>query len=825
MQDGTPRSRDSVPLGAVLAGASAGLAVFTLDLVLGRFVSGGAAADGPVLLLPLTASVLVAAGFVLLARASGRSARKARPAPSPPGEGQSQGQRAYRRLDQQLSLLIDSIPGTIVYVDARERYVRVNRDLREMFGLPPEVDVRGMTVREAVGPEVYEQSRELIRRALAGENFRIEGEFRIPGIGARFYESFFIPDVDDAGRVAGFLMMGFDITARKASEVAVRESERRFRELCSLTPHGIMEVDRDGVILFSNPANDRLVGAESSPITGLSIDHFYRGEARRAEVREFYSYLMESTPAPYRLIEYVHTLDERDIVLQIDWNYRRDPDDAVVGLVAVATDITSALATERARAETETLYRDASRLGGFGYWFRDISSGRITFSDEMYQMYGLDRESFSHQLADFLTLVHPDDLVGILDCIQTALKGPDPVSFEYRLRRPDGRERNFRAVAVCERDAEGKPWRMRGTVYDITDLKSAQRRTRAERDLNRRLIDTAPVMILLLDPLGRIVEFNKHMASLCGRSPQAVRGRDWISTFIPCGERGRHSGELNDLGSGRLEGEAVHPILTADGTVRLVQWRFTGLDEPDGARIGTLGVGVDLTERVALENAVIEAAASEQNRISRDLHDGVGQQLTGLGMMAEGVARRLRREASPHADSVDLIREGIYGALAEVGEAVRDLSPSDLKSGGLSSALRALCERSGARTGFVCDYHCSGEAEFIGEAEAGHLLRIAQEAVNNAIRHSGGSKIGVRLDCRVEESELIIYDDGDGVRTDGDGFSREGGHGLKTMRHRASVIGAALQIERGESGGARVRCILPNRQFARSEPAHGNDSD
>ena len=231
---------------------------------------------------------------------------------------------------------------------------------------------------------------------------------------------------------------------------------------------------------------------------------------------------------------------------------------------------------------------------------------------------------------------------------------------------------------------------------------------------------------------------------------------------------------------------------------------------PSGEAVRFLGVAFDITrrkelERDAVQHEVLAIAAREQRQIGQELHDGVGQELTGLGLMAQSLAQRI-----PQAEAERRITLRLLAGLDKVHQHVRELSrgliPVHVETRGLSAALDDLAARTTEASGIAVTAQCPEWVELPDHATATQLYRIAQEAVSNAVRH--GCPRHIRLSLLSEPSglRLRINDDGIGIQGTPDGRD---GLGLRIMQYRAGQIGGILQIGPRPGGGTVVSCTLP----------------
>jgi signal transduction histidine kinase len=209
-------------------------------------------------------------------------------------------------------------------------------------------------------------------------------------------------------------------------------------------------------------------------------------------------------------------------------------------------------------------------------------------------------------------------------------------------------------------------------------------------------------------------------------------------------------------------------------------------------------------ERERLEREILEASEREQHRIGEDLHDGLGQQLTAIEMLCASlksdVAARQPELAAQVAQIGALLRE----AIAQTRSMARGLVPVKDEPDALWASLIELADRTTALGRMPCRFECARPVLVPSNAVAGHLYRIAQEAVNNAIKHSGATDLVIRLAASRSMLELKISDNGCGLPE-----TRTAGLGLRVMRHRAEVIGAELTIDSRPGRGVTISCVLP----------------
>jgi len=203
------------------------------------------------------------------------------------------------------------------------------------------------------------------------------------------------------------------------------------------------------------------------------------------------------------------------------------------------------------------------------------------------------------------------------------------------------------------------------------------------------------------------------------------------------------------------------------------------------------------------------AVRAERDRMAAEIHDSLAQSFTSIAMQSESLAG-LVGEGTESRRVLRLIEHTARQGLSEARTAVLALQPLDTAPGAFERALTQLAERSSIRGGIACDFECSGTAFELSSFERESLLRIAQEATSNAMRHSGGSSVSVRILYAHPSVQLIVEDNGSGFRC-GTDSKQSGGFGMGGMRQRAADIGASFQISAPVGGGTAIRVELACR--------------
>jgi len=337
-------------------------------------------------------------------------------------------------------------------------------------------------------------------------------------------------------------------------------------------------------------------------------------------------------------------------------------------------------------------------------------------------------------------------------------------------------------------------------VQEITQRKAAEEKQLRQSQILEQVHDAVSAMSLD----GTVQTWNRAARRLYGYEEREVVGRRIDFLFFDEDREGLRSQVM-----GALERDGHHEATVRsrakDGREVFVEARLCLLKTEADESIGMIGCCHDVTEKRELREELLKASAREQRRIGQELHDGTGQELTGLQYLAFSHVRSLSEHCPSQVETAVKIAEGLQRALQQVRALSKGLLPVELDADGLMAGLTELTLRVRELNDVSCEFVCDEPIPVLDHEVATQLYRIAQEALTNAVKHSRASRIDVSLEHRGRSLlRLEVTDDGVGLSAE---QPREG-LGLRIMASRAELIGATLVIEPFPAGGTRVRCEL-----------------
>jgi PAS domain S-box-containing protein len=345
--------------------------------------------------------------------------------------------------------------------------------------------------------------------------------------------------------------------------------------------------------------------------------------------------------------------------------------------------------------------------------------------------------------------------------------------------------------------------------HDELEVRVRQRTAelKASEERFRLLVEgVSDYAVVMLDAGGCVASWNSGAQRILGYEQGEILGRH-VSTFFD-GDASKAARQL-ELAAAQERHEDEGWRRRKDGSRFWANVITTAMrdDSASGRLRGFAQVTRDITELRDLERQVLEISETEQRRMGHDLHDGLGQELTGVAFLAQNLERRLGGAGSAGAGEAGRIVSLVNRSIEQVRDLARGFSPVEMGPDGLRAALTALTRKVRDVYGLSCDLECDEDVRFHDEAAALALYRIAQEALNNAIRHGKPKHIRVGLEEVGNEVVLTVEDDGVGLSA---GRRSRDGMGIRVMSYRARMIGARLEISGRGGGGTIVACRYPN---------------
>jgi PAS domain S-box-containing protein len=670
-----------------------------------------------------------------------------------------------------------------------------------VFGVDPVFGrANHMNWRQLIGTDpdqAIDQFRRLLQRVDPDAHL-LETEYRFRHTDGSWHwalDRAYVVDRAPDGTTRRVLGLVVDITARKIRETALSAADQRFRAVARELRCVIYEIDAE-TMMSTGEGVERVLGYSNGelprPTDWAALVH----PEDQPLLRQWFDRNAETMVAlQYRIRHrdghYVTLLDSPCVV--------RDAAGKVVRIVGVAIDISDqARAQEALRESQEVLQMVAA---GTGDWLILVDTDRrVQFINRGIR--AMTRESIIGQRIDEIAV--PEDRPSILAALGQVLQTGEPVDIQLASSGNDGRVFDSRIRAVHT------PGGITGAVINITEITDRQAAQHL-RETQARMFELLHEGVVVIDTNNMIRMANPAFERMFGFTAGAAveTSMDDLIAQAPGIRRDRLDQHL--LGT-ITEPPGLTPVefkcRRRDGSTFDAACVAT-LTHVDG-ETHRLAVITDVTERRVLEREILEIAGREQLRIGSDLHDGLGQDLTGVALMLRSVVAQLRKEDSSARTDVEDIISLVNGAIESTRAMARGLAPVGADRGGLIAGLQSMAVRGMERYGVRAHFNTSlKEPLTLDDGAATHLYRIAQEAFTNAIRHGRVTQVTIELATAEGTLTLSVQDNGRGFD---ERNASNNGMGLKLMRYRAQMLGGDVTVaNNNEGGGVVVRCTCPHR--------------
>jgi PAS domain S-box-containing protein len=499
----------------------------------------------------------------------------------------------------------------------------------------------------------------------------------------------------------------------------------------------------------------------------------------------------------------------------------------------------------------------AQQITHIGSWEWNLATNAVIWSDELYRIYGLEPQSCEITFEGFLSRLHPDDRDRVRRAVETAVATKATFGYPERIVRPDGSVRDLDTLGEPSFGTNGEFTGLIGTCRDVTEERVRERlqagvyRTLEMIASGRPLTDTLTTLvdvietesdgmlasILILDPRKRTLR-----TAAAPRLPDAYNLA--VDGFVP-GPRAGSCGTATFLRRAVLvEDILIDPLwsdyrwVVSDFGLRAC-WS-TPIFANDGRVLGTFalyykeprrpnqkqleliqrathiaGIAIErkqMEEQLQALSARVERVREEERTgIAREIHDELGQGLTGLKMDVAWVGRRLVGTEPISKDELGERMKAMSDLIDETINQVRrisaELRPGVLDHLGLLAAIEWQAQEFQKRTGTPCTVSSNLGEQKLGRDLSTGVFRIFQEALTNVARHAGAKRVSVKLEREGDRLELDIRDDGKGISEDA--AKSPMSLGLLGLKERARRLGGDVTVGAQKPRGTRVMLEVP----------------
>lgn len=740
--------------------------------------------------------------------------------------------------------------------DTRGQVLSVNQATVEFSGFEKPEELVGGDLRSFLLPEVRDRFDEYLAQVLREGHARGYMKVRLRNGEVRVLE------YNNSLRREGLRepvvrCIGRDVTARRQAERALRESEELFRQLAENTRDIVWIVSLEtGKVIFANPAFEEITGRtrESLYDQSNSVDIIHPDDQERA-VALLRKQVLEGSDADseFRIVRpdgSVRWVRSRGFPI-------RDHHGRVHRVAGVTEDITDRKQAEEARRESEERYRLLAENSQDLIKLLSLEAIVQYASPSHFQVLGYATDDLLHHC--MLEVVHPDDVEAVRSTFRDLAGSRQSKRLELRVRRKAGDWADLEAIFSPISDPAGNVQRVLLSSRDITDRKRAERLSRSHEAALARTLSLLAAEPALDTFLGHVLQaiteqleapssalylYNPEHESATvqmtyqdgavQRSPGEVLSRgatvsagpgDTESSLWLLVDRSRRPLVIENADASPLLSPETRAWASEQGirtillvplvlgekligmlSVRSSVHRSYQLDEVELAQglahLATLAVQLTRLAEQGQKSVLLQ----ERNRMAQEIHDTLAQGFTGIIVQLEAAEDAIS-ERTKVRDHILKAKTLARNSLAEARRSLWALRPQALEHGDLATALRRLIDEVTDHRPVQSSLRLEGVARGLPPKVEDNLLRIAQEALNNAFQHAEATKVEVLLTFDAEEVKLCVQDDGRGF--DSGAAESQVGFGLTSMRERTERIGGRIAIESGPGRGTRVLARVP----------------
>ncbi|MDX2219237.1 MAG: PAS domain S-box protein [Burkholderiales bacterium] len=438
---------------------------------------------------------------------------------------------------------------------------------------------------------------------------------------------------------------------------------------------------------------------------------------------------------------------------------------------------------------------------------------------------------------NFYHWVHPDDVSALQTEFERQLRvGRVELHAEFRYRHHAGHYLWLECLAASVHDRDGHIAHIQASSRDVTERRRALTALRESEERFRRIIEFTSDLYWETDSEYRFTQLSMGAQKYLGIVPRSIGTRRWENPFYhaPADVWSAHKA---DIAARRPFKDLVITMVDPDKGRMLEYTSISGepFYDDDGKFRGYRGIGrfitqqkkyeLDLAERTRqlsevnaelskeasrrreLERRLLLAIEKELAQVGLELHDELGQNLTGTALLAKTLQKKLAEKGVPEAADAARVHALVNETIRQTRLISHGLSPHIMGPEGLIEALQQLADDVNSLGMIDCRFECDGEPRIADTLIARGLYRIAQEAVNNALKHSHAKNIMIELTALGGETRLAVIDNGIGIRAhDAEPLSDSALHSIK---YRSGVMGASLSVSRRPGGGTEIAVALP----------------
>ncbi len=619
-------------------------------------------------------------------------------------------------------------------------------------------------------------------------------------------EWFNTPLVQEDGTISGIMSLVRDVTAEKQTQADLAASEATLCAIFQSTDDAIWTVDatRFGLMTFNTAAAERFASGNSRELrTGMTPDDLLSPKEAKWWKD---SYQQVLTSGAFKTD---YEVKGKSAIFHLSFNplFR---DGKIFGISVFARNVTKRREAEQALRASEERYRQLVWSSNDWVWEID-ANGRYKYAGpQCREILGYAPEELIGRTPFDLMPPGEAERVAALFHAIAAERKPFRALENANLHK-DGHLVVLETNGVPIIDAQGRFCGYGGMDRDITARKEAEEALRESERRLRLALESGRMYAFEWHPGSDMMRRSAECAVVLGvpeYSPLDT-GREFLNRLHPS-DRSNYIDVLTHLTPAQDTYRTEYRKTLPDGKMRWMEARGRGFFDSDGNLVRVVGIAADITARKESEDALrtlsaclINAQEEERKRLARELHDGVSQALAVISIGMSQAAKATRE--AQHRSKLEKLYSRLQGVLSDIGHLSHELHPSTLKHLGLPAAIRVLCDEIAHTYAIDVGFTDRSAPQRVSANTALCLYRVAQEGLQNIVKHSRSKQAWVQLGGDQDEISLHIWDQGVGF----DPYSTNSGLGLVSMRERLRLVGGRILITSSRGSGTRIDAYAP----------------
>jgi PAS domain S-box-containing protein len=766
-------------------------------------------------------------------------------------------QDVFRKSEMAYHSIFENAPVGIFLSTAGGRLLEANPEVARILGYDSPEDLITVANRTSIGEALYadpELRPEIVQKVLDAHGTWISVEPRLrrksgDTIDVRF---FFRRISLESGEPA---LEGFveDISGRKLAEEALRASETTYRIVADNTYDWEYWVSPAGQFLYTSPSCQRITGY--APKEFETASELLPRIIHADDLPTLADHLQ-----PHKNIEMPCRLEFRIIDRggSVRWIGHVcqpvfDAEGRFLGHRGSNREITDRKRGEDALRASEQRYRQLLSSVTDYIFTIEIKDGlpaSTTHGQGCVAVTGFTPEDYARMPYLWYEMVHPEDQHVVKQHAEISIRGKTKDPLEHRIIHRNGTTRWVRNTIVPRYDTDGRFIACDGLISDITDRKNVENELKQTNTYLENIFENSPDAIGIVDGSGRFIKWNRMAAELYGYTLEEMQGKSGFDLYADKDDLERMLMHLREEGSVR---KREMKMRRKDGSIVPFEISIGLLKDSQNNTLGSVCVARDLSgikealsalktsneqlnkeiaERRRAEESLLKSEEilqesernlrslasqlftiqeAERKRISKELHDGLGQELTVLKIALTSIQDRLRKDQVSLKKESDFLLGCIDGIIEDTRRLCHDLSPYLLEELGLLSSLEYMFTEICQRNNIICSF----ETEPIGYPFPRETLvsiyRILQEALTNIVKHSGATQVLLCIKRQPGELNFMVADNGRGfdIRLMNQRPASKRGMGLFAMAERTQMLGGSFEILGQEGDGTKIAFSIP----------------